>query len=391
MNRMVHALLPLWTFLVISPICGASDAPKTQLNAMKLRSLLFEAQQRIRSLYVVYESHDYNDKSLPSGYFLRRVVACQGPDSLFHWTAHGHDGLDWQDDPTQQIARVLNGVILNEYPIDRSFYKAKLKLKEEGLPGSLPKEFLFSTVGFWPLSGVKPPRLNGEPYVLPEIAQCESYDYVRPLLESVEGRWCHVLERRDVDRLWLDVDHGCAMIARETYAKSTGRLAQRLELGGHREFAPGIWFPTWITNIQYDHGATDPQKQMRVWKNAKHDFLEVRINQIDEQLFRWIPPAGALRIYDDAPSVQVKAGGLDHLNLLSEWIRRSHKVSSNHKQLYSSIKFCIFCAVLIVIIGEAYIGIRQKLEVHLLTKPCHHTSSDAAEIVDRMSADILSS
>jgi hypothetical protein len=322
-------LATITSLLLLAAAKGATALavpPAAELDAPRLREALLRAQQRIESFRVVYESDDYDDDTTPAGYMLHRVVVCQAPNLLFHWTAHGHDKLAWEDDHGQQIARIRDGNVLNEYPVNRSYYEAQLDLKGDGLPGTLPHEFLFSTVGFWPFTTIKPPQLDGEPFVLVDVARSEQYDSVLPHLQQVEGRWCHVLERKGKDRLWLDVNRGCALMARETCAPTTGRLGQRIELGGHREVASGIWFPKWIRNIQYDHGASDSRRQMRVWKNARHDILEVTINEVDDSVFTWSPPTGALRIFDDAPSVQTRAGGLEHLDHLTAWIMRNCEV-----------------------------------------------------------------
>lgn len=305
----------------------AADAPLATLAAGELRDALKQSQEKVQSLYVIYESDDYDDDTLPKGYMLHRVVACRAPDQLFHWTSHGHASLPWRDDSGQQIARIKNGVVRNEYPINRSFYESSLDLVKDGLPGTLRNEFLFGGVGFWYLPGIKPPRLNDvEPFVLSEIAASVSYDTVRPELELVDGRWCHVLERVAKDALWLDVDHGCALLAREAVDPASGYLGQRLELGGHSEIVNGIWFPKWIRNIRYDSGASTSDKRARIWKDATHDILEVRINEIDDTIFDWEPPAGALRVFDGVPSIQVSAGGIEHLDNVAGWIRRTNDI-----------------------------------------------------------------
>lgn len=330
-----------FTFLLsclLSPpaVVGAEDdPPAATVDAAGLRDALLAAQGRISSISIVYMSDDYDPYTIselgkeasPEGMFLRRSVALKAPASILHMTAHGHKSLPWEDDPFQQRARIRDGHLYNEFPLNRSYYEAQVDLKAHGLPGSLPREFLFLATGIWPLSGVKPIRPDIEPYVLVEVAKSEAYCDVRPRQELIEGRWCHVLERPGRDRLWLDVERGCALMARETHASTTGRLAQRMELGGHREVSPGIWFPMWMTNIQYDHDASDPEKQRRIWKHARHDVLEVRINDVEDSAFAWEPPPGALRIMDNAPAVQTKPGGLDHIEQMAQWIRKYHRIT----------------------------------------------------------------
>ena len=317
-------------WLLFQVTAAAAEPPAATLTAPELRAALGKAQDAIQSIYVVYTSDDYDESRFPEGQYLHRTVAAKAPDSLLHMTAHGNATLPWPDDPTQQRTRVRNGHLFNEYPLNRSYLEADVDLKKDGLPGTLPQEFLFIATGVWPLTSVKPPRpvSPADPYVLREVASSEAYNQVRPRLESVNGRWCHVLERPGKDRLWIDVERGCALMARETHASTTGRLAQRIELGGHREVRPGIWFPMEMTNIRYDHDASGEEKQRRVWKNAKHDVLEVHINDVDDSVFVWEPSPGALRLPDDAPPVQAKPGGIEHVATIASWVQRYHRLST---------------------------------------------------------------
>jgi hypothetical protein len=316
--------------LLFQATTAAAEPPAATMTAPELRAALRKAQDAIQSLFVVYTSDDYDESRYAKGHYLHRTIAAKAPDSLLHMTAHGDAVLPWIDDPYQQRARVRNGHLFNEYPFNRSYFEQDVDLKKDGLPGTLPQEFLFIATGVWPPTGVKPPRpvSPADPYVLKEVASSESYTQVRPRLESVAGRWCHVLERPGKDRLWIDVERGCALMARETHAATTGRLAQRIELGGHREVRPGIWFPMEMTNIRYDHDASGEEKQGRVWKNAKHEVLEVHINDVDDAVFQWEPPPGALCLPDDTLPFQSKPGGIEHIAAMASWVRRHHRLST---------------------------------------------------------------
>ena len=104
--------------------------------------------------------------------------------------------------------------------------------------------------------------------MLNEVVASNEYSVVRPLQEEIDKRFCHVLERPAYDRLWIDVERGCALLARETHAQLNGALVQRIELSGHKEVSPGIWFPTKLRNIQYDYLCPDRSKRSRVVTNV---------------------------------------------------------------------------------------------------------------------------
>src|SRR5665213_4288683 len=148
----------------------------------------------------------------------------------------------------QRRAYISGNRVVSEFPVNRVFSEGTFT-PSEGLPGTLPREFFFLATGIWPLNAIKPPRHRGRPYVLREIAECDTHSVVRPNLEDVDGRWCHVLEDPDVDSLWLDVERECALVARETRDPENRALVQRIELRRHVEVSPQIWMPTSIRNI----------------------------------------------------------------------------------------------------------------------------------------------
>jgi hypothetical protein len=203
-----------------------------------------------------------------------------------------------------------------------SFFEANLK-PVDPLPGTLPGELFFLATGIWPLSGRDPPRPDGRPYMLHEIAAESEYASVRAWQECVGGRWCTVLERPGYDRLWLDTDRGYALVARETQSKENGALVQRIELGEHREVVPGMWLPTWFRNIQFDYHAPTEQGRQRKVVNALHTVIELGVNDVCEATFEFHQLSGAIRTSrEGSRGTQIKAGGLDHLENLVGWVRK---------------------------------------------------------------------
>lgn len=290
-------------------------------SAGQLRARLLKSQEALHSLYVVYRtgSQSYRDPEYPPGSYLHRIVAANAAGCLYHVSAHGHDQFDWQDDPRQQRCHVTPDHWYNVDPVNRTYSEGALR-PEDALPGSMPDEFFFAVTGLWPFARRPPARVQGEPYMLKEVALSEEYSIVRPRQEMIDGHWCHVLQRPEVDRLWIDANRGCAVLARETHSLATGALVQRYELGGHRQVAPGIWLPTRVRNIQYDHTAKTAEGRKRKIKDAMLHMLQIKANDVDESVFEYQPPAGALLLSGLASSQQTRPGGLDHLDNLVRWI-----------------------------------------------------------------------
>ncbi len=308
-------------------LAAADHTPGATLSAPELRAKLSECLQRIRSFRVVYRSYGYDPERFPAGTYLHRVVVAKAPYSLYHVSAHGHDALDWHDDYYQQRAYITRDHLYNEFPVNRSYFDHEMK-PSEGLPGTLPGEFFFLATGIWPLTAREPPRPDGRPYMLSEVAASEEYSIVRPRQELVDGRWCHVLERPGYDRLWIDAERGCALLARETHSQLNGAMVQRIELGDHQEIKPGIWMPKTMRNVQYDWLCPDEAGRKRIVLDGTFRILEIGVNDVEDEIFQFDPQAGALLDNGVNRPRQVREGGLDHLDDLLLWARKNASVPS---------------------------------------------------------------
>lgn len=313
-------------------VAPAQTPPKAVCSAGELRARLQEAQQLLRSLHVVYraEGESLGDDA-PPGLYVRREIVVKAPCSLFHHGTHGHDQIPWRDDPLQQRACVTPGRAYNEFPFKR-VYVAYALPPDVRLPGTLQTELFFLLTGLWPLDSRPTPKLQGRPYMLRDVAASEDYSIVRPRQEEIDGRLCHVLEQQDgLDRLWLDVDRGTCLVARETFDSDTGRQRERIELGGHREVAPGIWLPSWIQNVQYDYAARSEEQSKRRIVDSRITLIKISANDVDDAAFQFRPAPGSLSYDPDDPDSslqQTEPGGLDYLDDLSGWLSRYFPAAS---------------------------------------------------------------
>jgi hypothetical protein len=187
--------------------------------------------------------------------------------------------------------------------------------------------------------------------MLREVATAPGY-VVRPEQEWVDGRWCHVLSHpTGGDRLWLDVDRGCALLAREVDDPKNGALMQRYELRAHRETERGIWLPGLVRTIQYDTTATRDEARKRVVRDGEITFVETEVNKVDDQTFEYQPPPGALQLNPGKEPTQASPGGLDHLDNLASWIRRHSAPPSPEPKTWLGY-FGIAPAILLILVCE---------------------------------------
>jgi hypothetical protein len=340
----------LWVVMAL-PVCIAPLAQQNthpveqraaKLGAVELRAKILAAQDKVTSILISYRSKggSYVDPKFPPGTYLVRRVAAKRPSFFYHLSAHGYDGRAWEDDPEMQECFVTATKWLNAHPFNRIYTEGELR-PDGDLPGSLPGELFILATGLWPCATRSPPRSPTHPFALYEVARSSAYT-VRRQQEAVNGRWCHVLENPAGDRLWIDVDRGCCVVAREVKGEADSSLVNRVELGGHVEKAPGIWLPAWIHNI--DQKVVDGNGIHR--KELKNNLIEVidsRANDIDDSFFEARLPPGSLRLGTGGPA-QVYPDGLDHLDNIAAWIEKhgpGRASSDNHDHPFITMAIAI--------------------------------------------------
>ena len=181
--RQLVQIFSTWIFL-LSAAQGSDSIPAT-LSLDQLRSAILDTQSRIYAWRVVYES-DRNSASGDHGAFLHREVAAKSPDRFFHWSSHGYPQSDWRDDLYQQRLTLSSNFSVVERPGHRQFRFFSLS-PTSGLPGSMPGEFLFFALGWWPFSARPAPTLVvGAPTALTLVATSQKYK-LQERMELVGG------------------------------------------------------------------------------------------------------------------------------------------------------------------------------------------------------------
>jgi hypothetical protein len=320
----------------------SSDIPST-ITLKRLQSELRESQLRIHSVSVAYRSSGYS-KDYPNGSYVYQKLVAKAPSSVLRISAHGHNALDWRDDPLQQWGYITQKQFYNYNPVNKTYKYADIK-ENSPLPNKMTTSFFFMSTGIWPLDSRPPYRPGGRPYTLREVAESSEY-HLRPRLEKVGNYWCHVLEHGQGDRLWIDTERDCALLARESDDLNNGYLMQRYELVGHREITDGVWLPDHIRTIQYDSTAGTAEGRKRKIKDGVITLSEVQVNNVDDQVFEFGPPPGSLRIGQHVRPIQTQPLGTIHLDNIVTWLVRyvPPKQRLNLATLYqiSTILFPIF-------------------------------------------------
>lgn len=321
----------LYLSLAGANIAGASQddrgtPPPAVFSAEQLRHEIATQQNRIEGFHVEYRSDSYTDEDARrAGAYAHAILAVQEPDRLLSLLAHGTREVSWELDPHLQRVIINGERALNINDVNRTYLEEELPAGEP-LPGTLTEEFFFHATGLYPLTArPMPKRLDDgvSPSMLRDVAASEEFNVVRHDQELCNGRWCHVLERPGLDVLWIDVERGCALLAREACDRKSGALMWRFECSGHREVAPGVWLPTSLRNIQFNYLArTEELRQKRVL-DSDSQVLFADVNRVDDKLFEFHPPAGALQVNPTlGKHVQTRPGGVDHLDQLVAWSKR---------------------------------------------------------------------
>jgi hypothetical protein len=351
-----------------------AEAPAATQSAAQLRAGLLQRHRSIRSFSIEYRGNDYPVAAgWPPGTYLHRIVAAKAPYYYFHHSSHGHDRLDWIDDPLQQNTYITGSAFFTQTSIDRRYFTGELK-PNDPLPGTMPYELFLSATGLWPMDDRPPLRLQGEPYMLCEVSACDAYSRVRPKQELCDGRWCHVLERPGYASLWIDTERGFALVAREDYNRANGALSERIESLGHREIRPGIWMPTRLHKLEYDHGAGTPSDRLRKTSDVSVEIQVVRANDVETSLFEYGPPPGAYRVAPE-PQGQSVPGGQDLIADLARWVNhelwayRDFKPANLTKAKgFDPSYIPIYVAVVLIILCECLLR-RRRARVATFVNP----------------------
>jgi hypothetical protein len=315
----VSKLLVLACALGLSGLGTRAACRAAEPDEAALRRQILESQAKIDCLVVTYRDSDYPAR-YPHGYYSHQVTAWKNPDRFRQLIAHGHDRLDWKDDPLQQEAFVVGDHFMRLNAANGTIQLASLAGTNR-LPGKLEQSFYLMATGIWPQQRWEPFRPEGEPYALSEVAESSKYQ-LQPELVSFADVLCHLLQRPGRDRLWLDANRGGTLLRRELLSPETGELMQEIRCEEHVEATPGVWLPMQIREIHFDITAPTAEGRRRIVRNSLVKVLDLHVNAECDHACDFMIPAGALLLSHDDPPRQVGSEGTAHLKKISIWLAR---------------------------------------------------------------------
>lgn len=345
---LIQAVL-CWSIALVPDMASsikASGPPKAYLSAQDIRRKMSESLRLIDSINVKYRGESLINNE--NGNYVFRHVIVARPLWMYHHGAHGSRRISWEDDVEQQKAWIGREKYFNEFPMRRVYFFDELS-STDPLPGTLQNEIWFQFTGQWQLDMRPPPLLWNLVPSLTIVCESEDYSHVRPAMEKVDGRWCHVLERKGVESLWFDCERGCSLMKREAVEPEGGKLFGSLELTRYTKAAPGIWLPRRIRNRQYAWTGNG--------KSLTNDFvlavLEITVNDITSDRFEFYPRPGSISFHADrsrGAAQQSEPGGVDYLDEVIAWIERVYGRAEPEQVFDVRPSICVTVSIALLLI-----------------------------------------
>lgn len=263
---------------------------------------IIERERRLRAISAVYSEIGADGSQLSAG--LRRHVAamCEG-SMFFRDNAHRSGAIAWQDDALRKLTYLDSERLVFYRPSDRSIFLHRRSGSAE-LPDTVRNEFLFHALLWWPFDKKWTPQVNGVPWTVEAVFGLH-HCVVRSEVETREGRSVTPVDVTDVGTFWIAPDLE-AIIGWVIRDPTSGYAVEKVDLGGWRRYPESFWVPTTIANVQYDFRATTAELRGRTVTASHFRIDELKVNQdIDQSVFAFTVPAGAVRMEETAGKVKV--------------------------------------------------------------------------------------
>lgn len=281
-------------------------------------------RDRLKSLLVECVFVTRNPETgLPDSKKVRMVLAGKGSlrfASYIHSTPELPEKLDYDRAETY-----FTGTTFDTYYPLRRYYETSRRYADMRFSYVIRAPFFFGSLGWWPPNDPNKPPSQNHPLFLHEVLASNSYKLL-PFQEQVQGVFCHVVEWKGIDRLWLDAKRGFCIRHRETYTGNPPALSNRCELSDYREETPGIWIPRIIRHFLYrfDKAGTP------IEKDTTCTVERVEVNQLQDDFFHFTPPPGTLVENHDSGEISQIPGGLSFLDEIIDLERARTNIYANY-------------------------------------------------------------
>lgn len=299
----------------------ATEPPVAHHSLQNIVQRIDLKRQCMRSLFADYIVTDLNSEGPRAvAESSRHLIAARGPMRFaenIHRTPHGGSQLD-----LNHFFSYYTGRSLDLFYVQQRFYEKSEELAETNFSWKLRGAFPLECLGWWPPDDdTESPPIHGRPFFLHEALILPEYK-LKSHQEMVEGVWCHVIERPGADKLWFDLAMDCALRRREIYSDDSGDLAICYELNEYRNAGDNIYLPFSLRRVVYDGRDRGESKQAKVLLAAHCRILDMQVNQVSDEMFRFVPPPGTLVKNADSGETSQLPGGLDFLDQVIETARQ---------------------------------------------------------------------
>jgi len=299
------SVCPAGAVLSLACLLGLPDVTTVRADSVRLAAksreeilqALARAHGQVASLRVDYRA--WNEGEDPSAQHLRMTVAAKG-SKRYKSRVHvppGDPASDWMS-----LVSFFDGTWFNVYYPYYRRYEVSRRFAIRPYTDKVRLCPFFECLGWWPAGDdSEPPTVEDRPFFLKAVLvdpKCR----VRPQMERLDGRWCHVVEIPGLDVLWIDVDRA-ALLKRERFrAGDRSKPVGLYRLMDYRETILGVWLPYSI------HRQVAASPEEGVYQVDKYV-----VNAVPDSLFALGPPPGTLVVDRDTDESHQVPGGLEHL------------------------------------------------------------------------------
>ncbi|HUY31749.1 MAG TPA: hypothetical protein VMV69_03140 [Pirellulales bacterium] len=306
---------PLLVSLVIlaAPSAGSAERSKRQLPPATLSAIqnsVTRLHDQVQSLEVQYCMSEISSDPKEQVHWHRHRFAVKGRlrfrDNV-HFDARFPAATDLNH--TQQYFTVE----AFDYFVQHSrVYEISHDAATQHYPWKVRADTFIDSCGWWPVDDDPSTDETAAVAVHLRFVLVHPKYVLREKSEYVDGHPCYVVENRGIDRLWLDPARGFALRKRERYDPISGSTLYRQRMSGFKSVATSgelehglIWFPM-FASLQSLKVGEQANSEMRV--------ETLKLNQVDEGVFRFVPPAGTLVLDRDSGKCRQVPGGRDLLD-----------------------------------------------------------------------------